>query len=211
MEFKDSSKRFSLERLERKDLSNDPFIQFQRWMDVAINANIPELNAMALATASVSGKPSCRIVLLKQFDSRGLVFFTNYESRKAKELVENPFGAVTIFWESLMRQIIVEGKVEKTSQEESEAYFSQRPRGSQLGAWVSHQDQPIPSHKVLEEKLSVIREEYHEKAVPLPPFWGGFRLIPSRFEFWQGAKDRLHDRFHYIPEGNSWKAERLSP
>lgn len=211
MEFKNFSKKFSLERLERTDLSNDPFTQFQRWMEDAINANVPDLNAMALATATSSGKPSCRIVLLKQFDSRGLVFFTNYDSRKAKELLENPYGAVTIFWESLVRQIIVEGKVAKTTQEESEAYFSQRPRGSQLGAWASTQDQPIPSHKVLEEKLSKVSAEYHEKAVPLPPFWGGFRITPSRFEFWQGAKDRLHDRFQYIPQDNSWKVERLSP
>ncbi|HEY4832400.1 MAG TPA: pyridoxamine 5'-phosphate oxidase [Waddliaceae bacterium] len=211
MEFKDLSKRFSLEALQRNDLSNDPFVQFQRWMEVAVNANIPELNAMSLATASFSGKPSCRIVLLKQFNRSGLVFFTNYESRKAKELFENPYAAATIFWESLMRQISVEGKVEKTSQEESEAYFSQRPRGSQLGAWASQQDQTIASREVLEEKLRIVTEKYQEKAVPIPPYWGGFRLIPSRFEFWQGAKDRMHDRFHYVPEGDGWKVERLSP
>jgi pyridoxamine 5'-phosphate oxidase len=211
MEFKDFSKEFLAKPLKQKDLSRDPFIQFERWMKVAINANISELNAMALATASPSGKPSCRIVLLKQFDAQGLVFFTNYESRKAKELFENPYAAATIFWESLMRQISIEGKVEKTSLEDSEVYFSRRPRGSQLGAWASLQDQVIFSREALEEKLHIITEKYQEKTVPLPPFWGGFRLIPSRFEFWQGAKDRLHDRFLYTLQGNNWKLERLSP
>lgn len=211
MKFYEASKGTYLEPLRKKNLSDDPFLQFELWIEDARRNGIADFNAMSLATASASGKPSCRTVLLKEFDHKGAVFFTNYDSRKGKELAENPYASALFFWQPLMRQISIEGKIIKIFPQESYAYFSQRPRGSQLGAWTSSQGKPIASRNVLEKNLKALIEKYEGKEIPLPDFWGGYRIIPSRFEFWQGGKDRLHDRFSYTLEGESWKIQRLSP
>lgn len=211
MHFSDLSKNDAPECLRRSDLKKSPFDQLLLWLDEARSAHVIELNAMALATASLSGKPSCRTVLLKYLDERGLVFYTNYESRKGRELAENPHAMVTLFWHEQMRQICVEGRVEKTSREESSAYFSTRSHNSQLGAYASKQDQVITSREILEKEFKRYEKKFKEQNIPLPEFWGGYRIIPSRFEFWQGDKDRLHDRFHYILDHEEWKIERLCP
>lgn len=211
MNFNHLPKKYSDERLYRKDLIDNPIDQLVKWLKEAHDAKVNELNAMTLATASAEGKPSCRIVLLKKIDERGLVFFTNYNSRKSQEINSNPYAMVTLFWNELMRQVCIEGMVEKIPQDESAAYFSKRPRGSQIGAWASEQDKVVSSAKVLEKNFSEIENKYRESEIPLPPFWGGFRLIPNRFEFWQGGEDRLHDRFQYIQENSLWKIERQSP
>ncbi len=211
MNFDNLPRNFSPERLRREELLLDPKKQFLLWLQEAQDAKINEFNAMTLATASQQGKPSCRIVLLKHADDKGLLFFTNYNSRKSKEIHENPNAMVTFFWGEVMRQIGIEGVVEKTTREESWEYFLKRPRGSRLGAWASPQDQVIPFFNLLEKNFSELDEKYKEKEIPLPPFWGGFRLIPNRYEFWQGGQNRLHDRFQYVLEGNIWKIERLAP
>lgn len=211
MEAKNLRREYLKKRLSRGELKESPFDQFRKWFVDALEEQIIEVNAMTLATASISGKPSCRMVLMKHFDESGLYFFTSYESRKARELKENPQAAALFFWEELERQVIVEGNVEVVSREISQAYFSKRPRGSQLGAWASHQDSVIPSREHLEQEYTRLEESYKAQEIPLPPFWGGFKLIPNRFEFWQGREDRLHDRFSYTQENNLWKIERLSP
>ena len=211
MNFSDLPKRYSKERLFKKDLQANPIEQLQKWLKEAEEAQIDQFNAMALATATAEGKPSCRTVLLKQLDERGLVFYTNYKSRKSQEINSNPYAMVTIFWSDLMRQICVEGSVEKISEDESAAYFSKRPRGSQIGAWASEQDMVISSFEVLEDSIREIENNYRDREIPLPPFWGGYRLIPIRFEFWHGGKNRLHDRFQYILDDSQWKIERQAP
>ncbi len=198
--------------LRRRDLDPDPIKQFSNWFTAAIEAQIRDVNAMSLATAGTDGKPSVRIVLLKGFDQTGFVFFTNYESEKGRQLEENPFVALGFYWIELDRQIRINGRAERASREESERYFHSRPVGSQLGAWASRQSQVIDARRILEARAAEMRERYANKPVPLPPHWGGFRVIPERMEFWQGRPNRLHDRFRYTrkPDGH-WQIDRLAP
>jgi pyridoxamine 5'-phosphate oxidase len=202
---------YNFTSLDREDLDDNPFEQFRSWFEAAIKANITEPNAMALTTVSKEGKPSCRMVLMKQFDQAGLVFYTNLNSRKAQEIKHTGCAAVTFFWKELERQVHIEGKVDEISREDVYAYFKERPRGSQLSTWVSAQDQVITSRKVLEEAYNQAEQTYLNQSVPLPETWGGFRIIPNVFEFWQGRPDRLHDRFQYTLAGSSWTIQRLSP
>jgi pyridoxamine 5'-phosphate oxidase len=198
--------------LRRRDLDPDPIKQFSNWFTAAIEAQIRDVNAMTLATAGGDAKPSVRVVLLKGFDQDGFVFFTNYESEKGKELEANPYAALGFYWIELDRQIRISGPVGKTSREESERYFHSRPIGSQLGAWASRQSKVIDARRVLDARMAEMTERYAEKPIPLPPHWGGFRVRPERFEFWQGRPNRLHDRFRYTrkPDGK-WTIDRLAP
>jgi pyridoxamine 5'-phosphate oxidase len=199
--------------LRRDDLDPDPFLQFSCWLEQAISAGIPEPNAMTLATVTPDGGPAQRVVLLKTYDARGFVFFTNYDSAKSLQIAANNRVAIHFFWEQLARQIAIRGCAEKVSTAESAAYFLRRPRGSQIGAWVSPQSQIITSRKLLEDKLAEALRKFGKGEIPLPSFWGGFRIVPDVFEFWQGGGDRLHDRFFYSRDaaGQSWKIDRLAP
>ncbi len=203
---------YSAQGLRRADLDPDPIRQFTIWFTDAANAGIRDANAMSLATATSDGAPSVRIVLLKGFDERGFVFFTNYSSEKGKQLEANPRGALALYWMPLERQVRIAGKVERTSREESERYFRSRPQGSQLGAWVSRQSDVIDSRKILDARLAKMTERYGTGKIPLPPHWGGYRVHAEVIEFWQGRQNRLHDRFRYTrqPE-NKWLIERLAP
>jgi len=202
---------YSLKELSESTVFLDPTKQFSIWMNEAIKSDLLEPNAMILATASKEGIPSARTVLLKGFDKRGFVFYTNYESSKSKNLGENPIASLLFFWVELERQVRITGKVEKVSQADSEAYFISRPRESQLGAWASKQSSVITSREVLEKKFEGMKEKFEGKEIPLPPFWGGYRVIPQRIEFWQGRENRLHDRISYTLHAGKWKIERLSP
>jgi pyridoxamine 5'-phosphate oxidase len=199
--------------LDRDDLDADPFVQFSRWLEQAISAELPESNAMTLATVAPDGGPAQRVVLLKTYDVRGFVFFTNYGSAKAAQIAANARVSLHFFWEPLARQIGIRGSAQKVSTAESLAYFLRRPRGTQLGAWVSPQSQIITSRLFLESKLAEMREKFSNGEIPLPSFWGGYRIVPETFEFWQGGGDRLHDRFFYSREagGQPWKIDRLAP
>jgi pyridoxamine 5'-phosphate oxidase len=189
----------------------DPVAQFDRWFSDAIAARVPEANAMTLATADAAGAPSARIVLLKGFDDAGFAFYTNYNSRKAEDLEQNPRAALVFFWESLERQVRIEGRAEKTTRAESEAYFHSRPIGAQIGAWVSKQSWVIASREELDRRAVELEKQFAGQQIPLPDFWGGYRVIPERFEFWQGRPSRLHDRLEYIRSGGAWKMQRLAP
>jgi len=198
--------------LRRSDLDPDPIKQFSNWFTAAIEAGIRDVNAMSLATAGPDAKPTVRIVLLKGFDQNGFVFFTNYESEKGKQLAANPYAAMAFYWIELDRQIRIGGEVEKTSREESQIYFRSRPIGSQLGAWASRQSDVIDGRRVLDARMSEMTERFANKTIPVPPHWGGYRLKPDVFEFWQGRPNRLHDRFRYTRQANgSWLIERLAP
>jgi len=197
--------------LNETELDPNPFTQFQRWLQEALNAPFLEPTAMTLATATKDGKPSARMVLLKNVDEHGFVFFTNYESRKGEELVENPNASLLFYWDALERQVRVEGKIERTSLEESKQYFNSRPFASRIAAVISHQSKPIQNRSELEQHFNELAAQYNNAEVPLPPFWGGFRVIPHTFEFWQGRENRLHDRFRYSKKSNAWRIERLSP
>jgi len=199
------------EGLSKEELSPDPFLQFEAWFKEA-NETEPIPNAMSLATVSNSGAPLMRTVLLKLFDDNGFVFFTNYKSKKAEHISENPNVAVLFNWVALERQVSINGVAEKVERSESLKYFMGRPRGSQLGAWVSDQSSVLSSRKILEMKLDEIKRKFADGEIPLPEFWGGFRIKPKRFEFWQGRPNRLHDRFLYSKiDDESWKIERLAP
>ena len=206
-------KEYTLRGLHRHELNPDPFLQFEQWFDESVRtAGDREPNAMTLATASKEGMPSARIVLLKGFSERGLIFFTSYESRKARDLAENPRAALNFHWPWLERQIRIEGSVEKVSREESEIYFNKRPIGSRFGAIVSKQSSVILSREVLERKLEQVMAEYRNSTPPVPQSWGGYLVCPQQFEFWQGRENRLHDRFLYSREGvDGWRIDRLSP
>lgn len=199
-------------QLEEADVAPNPIDQFRAWMQEAIDAGLTFPNAMTLATATREGAPSARIVLLKGIDERGFVFYTNYESRKGRELAENPRAALVFHWQELGRQVRVEGDIAALPSEESEAYFRARPRGSRLAAWASRQSQAITSRRALEERFADLATAYHEQDIPLPPFWGGYLLTPRVIELWQARRDRLHDRVRYRKdEEGVWLRERLAP
>jgi pyridoxamine 5'-phosphate oxidase len=198
--------------LKESDADPNPTEQFRRWFDEALAADLHEPNAMTVATATPEGRPSARIVLLKGFDERGFVFYTNYEGRKSGELETNPYAALVFYWGELERQVRIEGRVSRVSEEESDAYFAGRPRGSQLGAWVSEQSRPVEGRSALEERLRELEAEYESREVPRPPFWGGYRVEPEVIEFWQGRENRLHDRLLYRrSDDEGWRRERLQP
>jgi len=235
MAIADLRREYRLTGLRREDLAADPLMQFQSWFDQAAAARTSgrvrkffirlyksllqiggvepmEVNAMMLSTVDAQGRPSARIVLLKGVDERGFIFFTNYESRKGRELAANPQAALVFYWADMERQVCVAGVVKKISREESEAYFHSRPRGSQLAAWASHQGQPVADRAVLEARWRELESEYADRSIPMPPYWGGYVVTPERLEFWQGRPSRLHDRFSYARQPDaSWKLERLCP
>jgi pyridoxamine 5'-phosphate oxidase len=208
----DLRQNYTRDGLTETDADPNPFKQFQRWFEQAIAAEVPEANAMTIATTTLEGQPSARIVLLKEFNEQGFVFFTNYDSNKGQQLTENPLAALVFWWPQLERQVRIEGQVKKVSDLESDQYFQSRPWESQLGAWVSNQSQPIASRDVLDQQFRQLQQKYQDQPVPRPPHWGGFRLIPSLIEFWQGRPSRLHDRLCYqYQEDGTWLRSRLAP
>jgi pyridoxamine 5'-phosphate oxidase len=212
MSIADIRRDYARARLDEADVSHDPLVEFARWFAEAQEAQVPEPTAMTLATATANGTPSARIVLLKAFDERGFVFFTDYRSRKGGELEANPKAALVFHWQELERQVRITGGVALTSHEESERYFQTRPLGSRLGAWASHQSRVIPGRAALEADLREIKARFGDGDVPLPEHWGGYRVVPNTIEFWQGRESRLHDRIQYVKEtGKGWRVERLSP
>lgn len=207
----DLRREYDREPLSEADLDADPVKQFRAWFEETRASGIPEPNAMTLGTADAEGRVSCRTVLLKAYDERGFVFFTNYGSRKARQIAENPRASLLFPWVALARQIEIAGPVEKISPAESLAYFLSRPFGSKLGAWVSDQSAVIPSRQILIAKFEELKKKFAGGEVPKPEGWGGFRVVPESFEFWQGGHDRLHDRLFYRRSGEDWKISRLSP
>lgn len=202
---------FTRSVLDKAHLAPDPVVQFGAWLDQAIRADVHEPNAMTLATCNAAGRPTARIVLCRGFDTRGFVFFTNYNSRKGQDLAENNAASLNFFWPELQRQLRIDGHVAKLTAEESDAYFASRPRGSQLGAWASMQSQVIASRAVLETDFKSEMDRFQKLDVERPPYWGGYRLAPASIEFWQGRESRLHDRLRYRREDGAWIIERLSP
>ncbi len=205
-------KQYMAQGLSRKSLAEDPIEQFQQWFGEATRSGLPEPNALSLATVDEQGQPWLRTVLLKLYDHRGFVFFTNYGSRKAQQIRTNPQVALLFPWVALARQVKILGRAEPIPTRESLAYFATRPRGSQIGAWASPQSQVIRSRALLEAKVAEMKRRFAQGEVPLPSFWGGYRVVPHRLEFWQGRENRLHDRFVYLREnGQGWRIERLAP
>lgn len=203
---------YMLNGLSEEHAGSDPIAFFARWLGDALAAQLPEPHAMALTTSTPDGYPSARMVLLHGFDTAGFVFYTNYESRKGSEIEANPRAALVFFWPELQRQIRVEGTVAQVAVEESDAYFASRPRGSQIGAWASHQSQVLPDRATLERRVEQLEAQYRDQAVPRPPHWGGYRVEPAAIEFWQGRASRLHDRLRFRRlENGEWLRERLSP
>ncbi len=200
------------EPLDPTQCDPDPFVEVRRWLAVAVDGGISQANAMTLATVDERGRPAARIVLLKDIDARGFVFFTNYDSRKGRDLASHPYAAIVLFWEPLHRQIRIEGTVEKVDPLESDAYFVSRPRGSQIGAVASPQSQPIASREWLEQQVAEVAAKHHEQAeLPRPAFWGGYRVVPDMIELWQGQNSRLHDRVRYQLRDGRWLRDRLAP
>ncbi len=204
-------KEYTRAGLHETDLPSDPVVQFHEWFEETLAADLHEPNAMILATATQDGRPSARTLLLKGYDQRGFVFYTNYEGRKAGELEANPACALLFYWGELERQVRIEGHANRLSEEESDAYFASRPRGSRLGAWASQQSHPVEHRSVLEKRVRALEVEYESREIPRPPFWGGYRVEPDVIEFWQGRENRLHDRLVYRRAGEGWKMERLQP
>jgi pyridoxamine 5'-phosphate oxidase len=203
--------RFMAEGLDQEGLDPDPIRQFQRWYQQAVDARLPEPNAMSLATVDADGQPSLRTVLLKLYDADGFVFFTNYESRKARQMDVNDRVALLFPWVALARQVKILGRAARIPTAESLRYFMTRPRGSRIGAWSSPQSQVISSRSLLEEKVAEMKRRFGDGEIPLPHFWGGYRVVPSSIEFWQGRESRLHDRFRYDRTADEWRIARLAP
>jgi pyridoxamine 5'-phosphate oxidase len=198
--------------LDESNALPDPIAQFAIWFDEAVKAGVPEVNAMTVATADASGAPAARVLLLKGFDEQGFVFFTNYASRKGKALDANPRAALVFFWHELERQVRIEGTVERTSRAESEEYFHSRPRAAQIAAWASHQSREVATRSELEDRETELTARFGDRTIPLPDFWGGYRLAPSMIEFWQGRSNRMHDRLLYTRQADgSWIISRLEP
>lgn len=204
---------YEKDQLDEGAVARDPFTQFQTWFDAANAADVPEPNAMVVATASAAGRPSSRVVLMRGFDPRGFVFYTNYESRKGSDLAANPFASCVWFWQSMERQVRVEGSVAKVEPSESDDYWRGRPRNSKLGAWVSDQSSAVESRQALETELASLQERFPGDEIPRPPHWGGFRVVPTVVEFWQGRRSRLHDRIVYrrAAADAPWEIVRLAP
>lgn len=205
-------KNYALKSLTEDTVSQDPIVQFRTWMEEALAAEVNEPTAMVLSTANATGRPSARVVLLKDVTTQGFVFFTNYSSRKGSNLHENPFAALTFFWPELERQVRIEGSIQKVAPEVSDAYFNSRPKGSQIGAWASPQSQQISSREELEKADIAYSSEFAEiPEIPRPPHWGGYCLQPDYIEFWQGRPNRLHDRIVFQKQGEAWELKRLAP
>lgn len=209
-EIQNLRRQYSKSTLSVSSVSKDPFKQFEKWFRDVLNSGFLEPNAMTLATASRTGKPSARVVLLKGIHDSGFVFYTNYKSKKGKDIEENPFGCLLFYWDKLERQIRIEGKIEKVSKKESEEYFITRPYKSRVGAWASKQSSVIESRSVIIKEFLKYMMKF-KTHVPLPDVWGGYRLLPETFEFWQGRPNRLHDRVRYAKSKTGWKIERLAP
>lgn len=197
--------------LDEADVAKDPIVQFEQWMEEAINSEVPEPNAMTLATADHKNKPHARVVLLKGIEDGNFIFYSNYDSAKGEELRQNPNAALCFLWLELERQVRIEGRVEKISEEESEAYFKKRPYKSQLGALASNQSAEVPNRAFLEDAFSALEQKHAEGEVPKPVNWGGYKVVPENLEFWQGRRSRLHDRIKYVFENGNWIIKRLSP
>lgn len=204
-------KEYTRDGLIETEVGNDPLAFFRKWFEQALAAQVPEPNAMTLCTATADGRPSGRIVLLKEIDNNGFTCFTNYASRKGLEIEQNPFAALVIHWIELERQVRVEGTIGMISSEQSDAYFASRPRNSQLGAWASDQSTVIESRAMLEARLKTFQEQFGDGPIPRPPHWGGYRIVPETIEFWQGRPSRLHDRIRFRRVESIWVRERLSP
>ena len=211
MDLGDLREEYTRDGLRRSQLPNNPLSLFEQWFLQAQQAKLLEPNAMSLSTVAVCGQPSSRTVLLKYFDDNGFVFFTNYHSRKAQQIADNNQVALLFPWVALERQVSVQGYAEKISNAESLKYFLSRPKGSQLGAWVSQQSTVIDSRQVLEIKMAEVKRKFKNGVIPLPDFWGGYRVVPTCIEFWQGRSNRLHDRFCYYQQNGQWQIDRLSP
>lgn len=202
---------YALQELSEDSVAADPFVQFANWFEEYLSSGPIEPNALVVSTVGDDGSPSSRVVLLKGFDPNGFVFFTNYESKKGRDIDRNPRVALHFFWPELERQVEIAGRAERISREESEAYFASRPSESRLGAWASKQSEQLSSRKELEDRLEEIRTRFNDGDIPCPPFWGGFRVVPTRFEFWQGRPSRLHDRICYEMDNGDWRICRLYP
>lgn len=211
MSIADLRREYRLASLDIADVDPDPVAEFGKWLEQALRAEILEPHAMTLATASADGVPSARIVLLRGYDAAGFTFFTDYRSRKGRELADNPRAALVFYWPDLERQVRILGTVRKVSRDESEAYFSSRPHGSRIGAWASHQSAVLGSRQALEDAVREMLTQHPDADVPLPEHWGGYRVVPAEFEFWQGRESRLHDRLRYRRSGHTWRVDRLSP
>ena len=211
MSIADIRKDYQLKSLSEHEVDQNPFTQFSVWWNEAVQSDIVEVNAMALSTVTSAGRPSSRIVLLKGYDEQGFVFFTNYSSDKGQQLTQNHFAALLFFWKELERQVRIEGVVSKVSEEESDAYFNSRPIGSRLGAWASPQSQKISDREVLNNELMKFTEQFDQDNIPRPAHWGGYRVKPTRIEFWQGRSNRLHDRILYEQDNDNWQISRLAP
>ncbi|MCX2839285.1 pyridoxamine 5'-phosphate oxidase [Salinimicrobium sp. MT39] len=208
----DYRKLYQKHELLEEEIPKDPFELFHVWIrEIETNKEVDEVNTMNLSTVGLDGFPMSRVVLLKEYDDEGFVFYTNYESEKGRSIAKNPRVCLSFFWPKSERQVMIKGLAERTSEEESTTYFHSRPRGSQLGAWASQQSSVIPSREYLQKKLELLEEEFDGKDIPKPVYWGGYKVIPSEFEFWQGRPNRLHDRIYYSKEGEAWKMDRLAP
>lgn len=205
-------KLYQKHQLLEEEIPKNPFELFHYWLqEIEANREVEEVNTMNLSTIGLDGFPATRVVLLKEYDNEGFVFYTNYESDKGKAIAKDPKVCLSFFWPASERQVIIKGLAQKTSVEDSETYFHSRPKGSQLGAWASQQSSVVPSREYLQEKLNLLEEQYSGKEIPKPVYWGGYKVIPSQFEFWQGRPNRLHDRIYFSKEGKEWKIDRLAP